>query len=187
MSKRNVIGLVVLSLAAACAADPGGATDVVQVDDALAPLMSSAAIGAYENDCTRVFSPSPEAYEYVARAAERWARATGCDVRVGEGGIPVVMVDEILDLDGNRAAGVSNVEACNVASIEIARYASRPSRVALHEMGHALSQPCNVYDGTGHADTGIMTPDSAADVIDAASLSLICEGGLDCRTFNPEA
>lgn len=155
-------------------ADPAPAFDLV---------MTTAPIGTYETDCSRVFTPTPEAEPYVAAAVERWSQATGCDVRIGEGGIPVAMAPEIISDKGDMMTGVSNRANCEVYEVFIAEYSTRKYETALHEVGHALHSPCDAAHA--HTETGIMTYNSREDRIDEASLSLICEG-FDCRAFNTE-
>lgn len=146
--------------------------------------MATAPVGAYETDCSRVFSPTPEAEPYVQAAVARWSRATGCDVRIGDGGIPVAMSDNIVTEEGDRMTGVSNRNGCEVYEIFIARYSVQPAAVTVHEVGHSLQNPCGPNSEV-HAPSGIMTYNSSEDVIDEASLSLVCEG-FDCRAFNVE-
>lgn len=140
--------------------------------------------------CAFTFDPEPSLVDATRAAAERWSAATGCDVHVAAGGVPIiawpsmystVLPDGSLAIDpyeGDRrmcGAWDPGMRAMYVAPC------SRPLPFSVsHEMGHAL--------GTlAHSATGIMAESvaKADDVIDDASLELVCSV-LECPVFVPE-
>jgi len=52
--------------------------------------------------CQVIFTPDAGTLAETTEWAARWAAATGCDIRVGEGGIPVLTVPEVLDEKATR-------------------------------------------------------------------------------------
>lgn len=137
--------------------------------------------------CSRSFSPDLETKTYVQSAVERWSAATGCDIYIGSGGLPVRAVDHVYKDDGSEAAGAARYDENGIGySVLISRTrAFHKYIVAAHEIGHILSFP--MADGQNHhTETGLMQPAVSIDnLIDEASLSLICEK-LDCKEFNVE-
>jgi hypothetical protein len=113
------------------------------------------------------------------RAAARWSAATGCTIEVGEGGIPVSLVDEVLTPAGESANGATDfvrdarLQWMACSGVRIARTATDPERTVLHELGHALG-------ATVHANGGLMASAPAAGVsLDEAAVELVCQH-LDC-------
>jgi hypothetical protein len=129
--------------------------------------------------CQVVFTPDASTLEETTLVAARWAQATGCDIRVGAGGITVVTATEILDPEGKTRQGVTN-ETDGVTTIRV--IAVRRPVVLVHEMGHALA-------GNGHIDDeldGVLQRHGKGNLITAADLEFVCET-LNCQTFTPEA
>jgi len=191
MSAR-ALAVGMAALAMCCAPGPG------EIDaDMASPEEPGTALAAVEADapeppCAVAFDVPPELRAQTERAAERWSAATGCDVRIDEGGIPIVVLDEILEADGSLAIDSTGgpVRArtktvwidgeLTTARIEYRRDAAHDAgRIIPHEMGHALG-------GYGHTDTGLLRATPANwEPIDAASLSLVCER-LACAEFSTE-
>lgn len=134
--------------------------------------------------CGMVFSPVPELLEETEAAAARWSAATGCDVRVGEGGVPVVFVDPIADglvgigANGESASGGVYRYESTGACAQIGQVAGHSTgQTIAHEIGHCIGQP-------GHTEYGLMSP-YAEGPLDATSLQRVCDV-FPCVTFSPE-
>lgn len=130
-----------------------------------------------EEGCERVFSPASELRLAALAATERWSRATGCDITVGEGGTPILLVDDLPRPDGSQAPGSTEIDR-SVLRVH-ARAVSR-ARVVMHELGHGLGgehvESMGVLSGTeGHTDA-----------IDTAALTSVCLK-LPCMIMAPEA
>jgi hypothetical protein len=134
--------------------------------------------------CGMVFSPVPELLEATGVAAARWSAATGCDVRVGDGGVPVSEKTDLRDNEGAVIYGKASViltadtrEYVGCAGIVLS--ATRGHSTLVHEMGHCLG-------AVGHTDGGVIDDHSNGSMsITAPDLSLVCEN-LDCAGFSPE-
>jgi len=199
--RRAVLTLLALALGCACGAEPDGAPVT------LAPA---------ESDSDRsepvLLSPVPELEYATKRAVYRWnvasgcGEGSGCEVVLGEGGIPVAYADEIVSAKGTRAQAVTcrGDEGANVCTrgqvaVFVRRGNTEPERLVAHEVGHLR--------GGHHTETGVMwSADgmSAAEKaaieampyrdlverfaitrIDAASLHSVCERQR-CLGFTPE-
>lgn len=115
--------------------------------------------------CEVRFSPEPALEGAANSAASDWSTATGCDITVGPGGIPIVLADSIPDADGNERQGQTS-DGRDV--IWIHRLATRRYHVVVHEMGHALG-------GEHVASDGVLSGAvPRTNVIDAASLASVC-------------
>lgn len=137
------------------------------------------------DDCSRVFSPDDELLDETLDAAARWSATTGCDVSVGEGGMPVTLVAELLTSSGEYANGGATVYARDGAfdgcdGLTVAETTDDRARTVAHEMGHCLG-------AMGHASDGLLMarPPTATEPINAAALALVCEA-LPCRVMAPE-
>lgn len=148
------------------------------------------------------FRPDAAARPVFARAAARWSAATGCELREGEGGIPLSATPLLFveydendfptlfpdNPDGTRRplCGISiwNEALTRVASIHIALddAACTGEDAATHEMGHALSGLRR------HAADGVMAPGRSPEwspFITEQSLALAC-AGTPCADPEPE-
>jgi len=126
-----------------------------------------------------VFTPDSDVLApFVAVAAARWAAATGLDIRVGDGGIPWVLVDRLPTGTGTESLGATAADRSEVLIHVRGKYAW--PRTVLHEMGHAL--------WGDHVDSmGVLSyHDGYEPIIDTASLESVCER-LPCAAFSPEA
>lgn len=130
--------------------------------------------------CGMAFDPAPELRGATEKAAERWSAATGCDVRVEAGGVPVVVARGLTTSGGKRVAGAWRHTAAEpdiCRRIDIDDQLGGPITVA-HELGHCLG-------ARGHSETGLMA-EGAPGPIDGASLALVCSA-LHCSVFVPES
>lgn len=208
MIRRWLIALVAvlaLSVNVGCAAAPesdlwlvcpqgcyvhrGGCPDhelgtVVESEPELPHCSADVAAQPEPEACGMVFSPVPELLEATELAAARWSAATGCDVRVGEGGVPVVYVDPVADglvgIGGNgenASGGVYRYEETG-ACAQIGQVIEHSTaQTVAHEIGHCIGQP-------GHTEDGLMSP-FAKGALNAASLERVCDV-FPCAWFNPE-
>ena len=136
--------------------------------------------------CGVVFSPEESLRIEVEATAARWAAATGCDIRVGEGGIPVrVSADLGLSSRGTRVHGwthCSDLEVpCKRSQLIIEVTADHKPATLAHELGHALPNRMDHLEGDA-----LMGPAGGAGLISAADLTYVCER-LHCQAFVPEA
>lgn len=152
--------------------------------------------------CAAVLTPDAALLAETETAAARWSAPTGCDIRVGEGGVPVLAQDRVFvvpDGDGERVADADPLaqgsEKCAVAIGDLGVYVGWRVIVATaprvfcpslqtaiaHEMGHVL------IAADEHSGSGLMRG-AAADgsLIDTSSLALIC-ASFPCATFAPES
>ncbi len=190
------IGLILsLPLALACA------PDVVppSVEPPERAIYSPPLPEAY---CYVAFSPDEAARPAFEVASARWTVATGCEIRAGEGGVPVLAAPLLFveyDRDGNpsvfadnpsrarkQLCGISiwDVSLAHVERIHIALDDPRCTAedAAVHETGHALSGLRQ------HAVDGVMAPGGDprwSPLITEQSLALAC-AGTACRVFEPE-
>jgi hypothetical protein len=166
-------------------------------------LLAVVGCGAPEPDaelCGLTLSPDAALFEETEAAAARWSAATGCDIRVGAGGVPVLAQARVFvvpDAEGARVADTdpdgTATEACGAAAGHRRQldgwtvYVATSPRVfcptahgALpHELGHVLAA------SGGHAESGLMRNSATVDPIDEASLAFVC-GAFPCATFAPE-
>lgn len=175
---------LVLAISVTCCGSPPetqwDASGSTPLDDAETPAPPP----TEPEGCGMVFSPVAELLEATEIAAARWSTATGCDVRVGEGGLPVTEQTDMRDRDGDPVNGRALVYS-DAVTREYARCdglvlsTTRAERTVAHEMGHCLG-------AMGHASAGMLSEYAdGGDLIDAAALDLVC-ANLACAGFNPE-
>jgi hypothetical protein len=132
-----------------------------------------------------VFSPVPELLEATETHAARWSAAAGCHARVGEGGVPVTLSENIQRPDGTQAPGVTERRRGEdgewiIEQIKIHVYAEDKSSSVLHELGHALGA-----DGHTEEDGVLSNTKGYTPIINEPSLSLLCSF-VNCPAFVPE-
>lgn len=145
------------------------------------------------------FSPDEALRPAAELAAARWSLATGCEVVVAEGGIPLVSwsrlfveyTDEGRALLSDINHGGTMKSLCGLSTWTEDESAVRIIDVSLacdeedavtHEMGHALARLRR------HSFTGVMASGdnpARSPIIDAASLDLVCFE-LPCPAIEPE-
>lgn len=128
--------------------------------------------------CSWVFSPTDEVRAYVEPAAGRWSAATGCDIRVGEGGSPVSLVPFLPRLDSPESSNGRTER--DTREIWLSVTSPHPFATVAHEMGHALTN-----NAGGHSEGGLMAFPIWSGAIDETSLALVC-GVVRCPAFAPE-
>lgn len=135
---------------------------------------------AVEERCTVVFSPEESIAELAESAAEQWSEATGCDVRVGEGGVAIRFVERITNDAGDPQCGVTHrmrdESGAVVGARDIEISTNRVDRCrltardVLHEMGHGLAPR------RGHTTEGLMAPvPNGIDYIDGVSAQFVSD------------
>lgn len=136
-------------------------------------------------ECHQYFDPDPDTRRFVEPAVARWSRATGCDIAIKAGGIPIMNVPSITMPDGRYVGGITVFDNwCGVKEIQISDLSPDPFRTAVHEIGHVIGRSC-LRDDSGHSATGVMSSSIGQKKIDESSLTLIC-GVLECDEFRPE-
>lgn len=126
-----------------------------------------------------VFAPEPHWMDEVTSATERWARATGTDIRVGSPGLPVFSHTPLLvGTEGQRAGAgtVRDRETGECNGIVVDDQFGGP-RSIVHEMCHCLGGP-------GHTLDGICST-HGSDLIDADALTKVCVDW-PCQVMTPE-
>lgn len=132
---------------------------------------------AVESAAARLFAPTDEARAMTLDALLQWSEATGLDLREGEGGVAVELVDGIADDDGRPMCGRSLRSEGEVVAIQISTRTAdrcrRPAQTLLHEMGHALAPHA---PNDGHTTGGLMRAqqDPEATAVDAAAVAMVC-------------
>lgn len=134
--------------------------------------------------CGMSFDPVPELLDGSTVAASRWSTATGCDISIAEGGIPVVLADPDQVRDSAGVLKRSTTEIKDGVPIVI-KYRRGPllpwtvETMLTHEFGHALG-------AHGHTQSGIMAEATKLGAkIDEEALELVC-AELQCVALAPE-
>lgn len=149
--------------------------------------------------CFVAFSPDEALRPATELAAARWSLATGCEVVVAEGGVPLVSWSRLfVEYTSEGRALLSAINhggtmksLCGLSTwtddesavriIDISLACDEEDAVA-HEMGHALARLRR------HSFTGVMASGdnpARSPIIDAASLELVCYE-LPCANASPE-
>lgn len=128
--------------------------------------------------CSVAFSPDEALRLDVEAAAERWSRATGCNIEVSDAGVPVRIAASIVRPDGTQAPGKTS-EARDLIEVNVRLGPGQRRSTVLHELGHAL--------GGDHTDTdgALSGQKGRRDVIDDAACVTVCRS-LDCGALSPE-
>jgi hypothetical protein len=150
-------------------------------------------------------TPEASLFGFSQRAVYRWNKArgctegSGCELVLGEDGIPVQYVDEILmpDLDDKgepmRASGSSQPVApgypgCDWLYVHVSLETDNPERTIVHELAHVLGLVRHTHTGVTHDQPDL---DHAGMIaiqawsINADVLSAVCSKTV-CLEFNPE-
>src|SRR5688572_4188127 len=162
--RRAVVTMLRCALAAlvllpACGGAPPSAADESSPDMVEPEQPAIAETEPVDEGCAMAFAPAPGLRDIVALAAQRWSRATGCNIDLSESGISVVTTPELVTEDGEAARGGTLMVDGECASIAIVASAWTHRTIA-HEMGHCLG-------AAGHSETGLMATGSNETVIDA--------------------
>jgi hypothetical protein len=183
---REAVWLAVATLLGAVARPHSEAVSMAKASGAGRALSAHVGEHLWHATCfgTR-FSPVIELRAATERAAARWSAATGCRLTVGEGGIPVSLVDEVLTPAGERANGATDLlrdgagQVVGCIGLRIGRSTADPERTLLHEFGHALG-------ATLHAKGGLMARAPVVGAsLDRAAIDLVCQH-LDCALRHSE-
>lgn len=163
-----------------------GCAQGVDIDPEVVTPDLSPAVEELAEPCGMAFSPDLELLAATEAAAVRWSTATGCDVRVREGGIPIFAYDHLYATEepDREICGKAtwSEDESEVIYLEVS-LACNVEDTTTHEVGHALAQL------KGHSFTGVMASGhnkNRTELIDEASLELVCYL-FDCVGFNPES
>jgi hypothetical protein len=141
--------------------------------------------------CSATISPTPELQSAAESASRRLAAATGCELRVAPGGVPLVMGSLPGMCGGTRAVvGHESRLIHRVVSIVVDRSESDCAdvdSVVLHEAIHLLLDEPGTPQVTEHAASGVFTVHllDGGVLLDASSLNLLCSHAT-CSRFVPE-
>jgi len=137
-------------------------------------------------------SPAPELLSATLAAAARWSAATGLDLPVGVGGLPVQLKPIVVRMPDGTAADVDpqlrGTPTCGALTTggEIwmseamteAHGCAPMAELVAHELGHALG----IHSHLG----GLMaSPQAPGGLIDSDALEAVCVAQ-PCSVFNPE-
>jgi hypothetical protein len=150
--------------------------------------------------CGMAFDPDPELGDATEAAVARWCAATGCDVRVEAGGVPIRAQGFVFIGDGPEAVYDSDpqLERRQVCGATLTRAATGETvgifvstseqrcdirKTVMHETAHTMATPgTHATDGIG-AEGG--TPEQT-NAVTSGTLEWVCER-LPCSAFVPEA
>lgn len=116
-------------------------------------------------------SPDPQLAQLTSDWAERWSEATGLQIEVAVGGVPVRAVDDI-DVDEGETCGATTIT--DGVAVDIQIDVTPPARCAGwgymlgHEIGHALAG-----DAT-HDEGGLMARKPAQGVVLEVDADYVC-------------
>lgn len=172
--------LLLLAVLAACGGAPVDSRDLTRQT-----FRQEAEAEVEAPVCEVVFSPVPELLAETVAAAARWSAATGCDIRVGEGGIALRLVEErMITPRGTEAHGRTYcpAESCRRSELVIEVARDHAAMTVAHEMGHALEASFAHVDDDPSA---LMCHTGGNGTILASDLVLVC-AALDCSVMTPE-
>lgn len=147
---------------------------------------ASASEPAYDFGPSMSFHPEPELVAVAREDGKRWNDAAGLDIRVGDTGVPIRLVDQVYDPSGGLACGVTVVErddtgkVTGIVRIDLTRNDS-PRDCLLHEMLHAFAPQAQHLPEGMFAEHG----DTSTWRIDPATLTEACSH-VDCTVYQPE-
>lgn len=129
-------------------------------------------------NCQLELTPEPGLEKATETAATRWAAATGCDVFLGDNGVPVFWVtqDELGAVGEAQVGGMTSIRLGSSPEghwlvkrirIAIAVPGDLLTSVLVHELGHALGFP-------GHTDKGVMAPTPLGQWPDKPAIQAVC-------------
>lgn len=141
-------------------------------------------------ECSVALEPDAAVADVTDEWAGRWSAATGCDVRVESGGIPVRGVEDTLIEDGRTRCGATRRlhrgdETIQILDVEIDLTPPEGCVGWGYTLGHELG---HVIGARGHTESGLMVEKlslGTVHMIDAAALELVCAEA-KCPAFNPE-
>lgn len=172
-----------LAVLVACGAAPVDSRDLTRQSFWQEPALAAE---DHASACAVVFTPAPELLAETLAAAARWSAATGCDIRVGEGGIALRLVEERMPTPrGTLAHGATYCASapCKRSGLVIDVARDHAAVTIPHEMGHALA---STTDHVEDDENALMFHTGGEGVILACDLVLVC-GALDCALMTPEA
>lgn len=171
-------------LLAACGGAPEASRQVAAAAPAEAALTAAEAAPEPKH-CEVVLTPKDPTLEAeTVAAAARWSQATGCDIHVGEGGVPIWLMPEI-PYEDRFVPGLTGYY--EDGRLWIAVTPERQAVVIPHEIGHVL------HPHVGHVEDelplearqSLMSSGGGAGHITAADLEDVCSE-LACTAFVPE-
>ncbi len=131
--------------------------------------------------CQYTFTPDTTLETETLAAAAAWQEATGLNICIAPGGVPIHSVSQTQDGNEDSVCGITTIEyrgntERRVQYIEIATDRTDCHTLyhtVLHEMGHALSRAR--LDDPGHAPRGVMFEKSIDDDnLDADAIDYVC-------------
>lgn len=150
-------------------------------------------------------SPDADIFGFTQRAVYRWNEArgcqvgSGCELTIGEDGVPVQYVEEILmpelgpDGEPMRATGSSQpippvAPGGDWLYVHVSLESGSPERTLVHELAHVLGLVEHTHTGVTHGQRGLNQEQLAsiqAWSITAEVLEAVCSQTM-CLEMNPE-
>lgn len=150
-------------------------------------FVDTSAQPSFEPACHDTFSPEQDLVEVTQWALNKWETVTGKTLCIGEGGVPMVRVPEVI-VDDKSVCGNTNTAWGNEGQYLFTNYIEvsdadlgcvSQARIVLHEVGHAIAH--HPYGVPIHTEEyGVMaTRTNSTTDIDAPAIELVCANS-DC-------
>jgi hypothetical protein len=173
-----------LAVLVGCGGAPVDSRDLTRQSFWQAPAPAAETPGG---GCEVVFTPAPELRAETLAAAARWSAATGCDIRIGEGGIALRLVEDRMPTPwGTEAHGHTYCptdDGCKRSALVIDIARDHAAVTVAHEMGHALASTAGHVEDN---ESALLFHTGGEGAILACDLVLVC-AALDCALMTPEA
>ncbi len=170
---------------------PPLALDMTPPDQPVVEAVPAPAAVPHVPECGAILTVmSPELQPYVEQAAARWQAAIGCPVTVGDGGVPITLLDHVYDADNSdkEVIGLTDIYRDDNDAFWgpidtfISRQTKEPEVTVAHEVGHILGAMTHTAGGIMHA--WLLRP-IELNVIDGDALADVC-ASVACTIMKPE-
>ena len=135
--------------------------------------------GDLNGGCEVKLAAEPALLAYVEESAARWSLATGCDVRLADGGVEFRLASDLPFGEGGKQVPAWTRDDRKLVLVHARARETQRARSVPHELGHVLGGLHTLSDGV------LSGGKQRRDVIDVEALDSVCRV-LDCRALNPE-